>query len=42
MPQLKATWTVTYALFGERFRFFARRYLGMKDDEPRASAAGKA
>jgi hypothetical protein len=33
MPQLNATWKVTYALFGERFRFFARRYLGMKDDE---------
>ena len=31
--ELKATWKVTYGLFGERFRFFARRYLGMKDDE---------
>jgi hypothetical protein len=33
LPQLKVTWKVTYGLFGERFRFFARRNLGMKDDE---------
>ena len=33
LSQLKATWRSTYGLFGERFRFFARRYLAMRDDE---------
>ena len=33
MPQLKETWKVTYGLFGERFRFFARRLLRLRDDE---------
>jgi hypothetical protein len=33
LPQLKASWKVTYGLFGERFRFFVRRNLGMRDDE---------
>jgi hypothetical protein len=33
MAQLKATWKATYGLFGERFRFFVRRYLDLTDDE---------
>jgi hypothetical protein len=27
LPQLQATWQVTHSVFGERFRFFARRHL---------------
>jgi Patatin-like phospholipase len=33
LPQLKSTWKATHRLFGERFRFFARRFLDLKDDE---------
>jgi hypothetical protein len=33
LSQLQATWRVSYGLFGERFRFFARRFLGLTDDE---------